>query len=352
MNLLDRYIAKVLISATFIVFLLFFGVQSFVQFLAELQNIGRGNYGVWQALLYVPIQSIGIMYQLFPVAGLIGCLLGLGRLATHSELIVMQAAGVSRVRINLSVIKATVIMLLIVTAVGEGIGPWASRFADNYKSILITGKHRSGINNGWVRDGDNFMYVGNVITPEKITNVIRYYFSDDKLKLISVAKSADFMDQQWIFHDVTQTQLTNKGADLQHFADQAWGVNFNVKLLGIANLNTSYETLPFMYQLIKFMQANNLQINQVSFSFFQRLFQPLATMVMICLAVPFIFGPLRSSSMGLRMLVGILLGFVFYTFNQFLGPFSMVYQMQPVVAAVLPIVIFLAINVWLFFLTR
>jgi len=91
---------------------------------------------------------------------------------------------------------------------------------------------------------------------------------------------------------------------------------------------------------------------RIEFDFWQRLFQPLATLVMICLAVPFIFGPLRTGTMGLRILSGVIVGFGFYILNQFFGPFSMVYQFPPLLAAGLPTLLFATLGVGLLWSSR
>jgi lipopolysaccharide export system permease protein len=78
--------------------------------------------------------------------------------------------------------------------------------------------------------------------------------------------------------------------------------------------------------------------------------QPFATLVMIFLAIPFIFGPLRSVSMGLRIMAGVIVGFGFYILNQFLGPMSQVYQIPAVVAALVPTMVFAMLGAFLLFL--
>ena len=347
MNLLEKYIGKTILMSTLMVLLLFFAVQSFVQFLAELQFIGRGHYGVFQALVFVPLQSINILYQLFPVAGLIGCLLGLGRLATHSELVVMRASGMSKGQINLAVIKMTIILLVFVTIIGELVGPWAGHFAENYKSIAIHNSPVSVVRSGWLRDGNNFLYIGNMQSRTKLVDVSRYTYKNNRLQLAAHAKSGELKDGQWHFVGIKESRISPNGITSKTIAHQVWPVNFDPKILDLANLNVNYETLWSLSKLLVFMAKNVLQANQIAFAFYQRLFQPLATIVMICLAIPFIFGPLRSATMGLRMLVGVMVGFLFYTLNQFFGPFSMVYQVPPILSALIPIMLFALIDLFL-----
>ncbi len=119
MRILDRYIRTNVIWSTFLVVLVLLGIESFIEFIGELPLIGTHQYGILAVFTYVSMQLPADLYQLFPIAGFIGSLIGLGRLASTSELIVIRAAGVSIARIIWSVIKAALWMIIVVTIIGE-----------------------------------------------------------------------------------------------------------------------------------------------------------------------------------------------------------------------------------------
>ena len=56
--------------------------------------------------------------------------------------------------------------------------------------------------------------------------------------------------------------------------------------------------------------------------------------------------------MGLRVLVGIFVGFLFYILNASLGPFSMVAHVPPILAASLPIAMVVGLTLTLFVVSR
>ncbi len=117
-------------------------------------------------------------------------------------------------------------------------------------------------------------------------------------------------------------------------------VVFNPTLLQAGRKRVDQQSIVELYHAIIYRNHSGLATNQYQFTFWHRLIQPLTTIVMICLGVPFIFGSLRSASMGLRVLTGVIIGFAFYMLNQFFGPFTMVYQIPPVLAAVMPTLLF------------
>lgn len=354
MTILNRYLIRTVIEATLLAMLVLIGMQCFIIFVRELHDIGTKDYGVMQALVYVPLLLPSNLYQFFPMAGLLGCLLGLGRLASRSELIVMRAAGVSMAQIIFAVLKAALIMLVIATAMGEWLGPHAEDYAEHYKAIAMSGGQVLNTQQGmWFRDGDNFIHVNSVSGHGWVLQgITRYHINNHRLKTASYAQSGEFHQGQWVFNNIEQSTISNEQVTSAHFARQVWDVSFNPRLLNMGEADPSQLTLPRLYGYIQYLKQTHQSPEQAQFTFWQRLFQPLATVIMICLAVPFIFGPLRTVTMGLRILAGIVVGFGFYMLNQFFGPLSMVYQLPPLLAAALPTFLFAIGGGVLLWLTR
>ena len=112
------------------------------------------------------------------------------------------------------------------------------------------------------------------------------------------------------------------------------------------------QSLPELFHTIQYRQSIGLSTKRFLFSFWQRILQPVTTLVLIGLAVPFVFGSFRDSSMGMRIMTGVLIGFAFYMMNQLFGPITLVYQFPPLLAAVLPTMIFFIIAAVLLSKTR
>lgn len=346
MRILTKYLAKTVITYILLVVLLLLGIQTFIEFTREFPDMGTGYYGILQVLMYVPMMLPSDIYQFFPMAGLLGTIIGLGLLASNSELVVMRSATMSLVQITWTILKAAIFLTLIMVMVGEVVAPWAQRVAINNKTVALSGGQtivtRQGV---WVRKNNNYLHFDKILANDHIEGITRYQFNDqNKLELASFAKSGVYQDGQWFFYDVSQTNFTDTKISSSHAAVQEWGFNWNPKLLGLASIDTDQKSLPELRSYIKYRHQSGLTATHYEFIFWQRVFQPLAVLVMIILAIPFVFGPLRSVTMGLRMLIGLMLGFGFYILNQFVGPMSVVYQIPPWLAAIAPTIVFAVIG--------
>lgn len=349
MKILHYHIRKTVIAMTALVVLVIAGIEMFVGFLAELDDISNHGYGIKQAFIFVISSLPGNMYPLFPAAALLGCLIGLGRLANNSELIVMQAAGVSKLQIAGSVLRATLLMLLVVTALGEGLSPALKYFADNYKARANAEVSLSASDSGlWVRDGENFIHIDRALPDGKLYSILRYQFNQRRLHTVSMAKQGIYRDGQWVFSDITESRITQDSITTTHIDSAIWPIVLDPDFVGIANIKPDQASLSELHRYIHYLGKSGLYTKPYEFDFWKRILQPLIALVMIGLAIPFIFGPLRTATMGLRILIGVVIGFGFYTLNEFLGPFSLLYQVPPFLSAAVPLVLFALLDLALF----
>ncbi|MGB6975941.1 MAG: LPS export ABC transporter permease LptG [Gammaproteobacteria bacterium] len=343
MKIYERYIAGTVIAATFVTIVALLGMQLFIELVAELQDIGTRDYNLWQAILYVPLLLPTDVYQFFPIAGLIGSLMGLGWLASHSELIAFRAAGVSMKQVIGAVLKTGVLMLLVATLIGEGLAPLAQHYAKTRKALAMSGGQTLKTNQGtWVRDGESFIHISEILPHGNLQGITRYQFNNHQLVSAGYAQNAVYRQGHWLFQNVVESQLGKESIHVQHYPQRDWGITFRPRLLGTTSIVPQEQSLAELRTYIHYSRLSGQNASQYEFIFWQRIFQPLATLIMIALGVPCIFGPMRNASIGLRILLGILLGFVFYMLNQFFGPLTLVYQLSPWVAAALPTLLFAA----------
>ncbi len=241
-----------------------------------------------------------------------------------------------------AVIKAAVLMLIVMTLIGEWLGPHATQYAEKHKAIAMSGGQTLGTQAGvWIRDGNNFIHIGVVMHGRLLRDVTRYEFANHHLVLASHADSGEFEQGHWHFKQVMESHIDTTRVTSQVLPTQIWDVSFDPRLLNLAIMNPEQQSLPKLYAYVNYLKDTDQSSNQSDFVFWKRIFQPLATLVMICLSVPFVFGPLRSTTMGFRILLGVVVGFGFYMLNEFFGPLSMVFQLPPIVAAATPPLLFL-----------
>ena len=354
MKILQRYVIKTVLSTTLMVTVVFIAMISFIEFFTQLQDIGKGDYGILDALAFVPLNLPWNIYSLFPMAVLIGCLMGLGRMASRSELLVMRASGVSRLQIMKTMFIAGLIMVVIAGVFGEWLGPAAQQYSMKMKAEAISGGQTLQTEQGvWVRDGNNFIHIQQVLSNGRLNGITRYEFNNQhRLMVASVAESGIYKNNHWLFKNVRQSDISPEGISAKTIAVQQWNVSFKPKDLELTSYQPSQQNLWKLYEYIHYLKASGLQANQVAFNFWKRLFQPIVTLLMACLAVLFILGPLRTVTMGLRILIGVLFGMSFYLLNQFFGPFTTVFQIPPLFAAAFPTVLFSVIAGVLLWVSR
>ncbi len=346
MKIITKYIGITIITYILLVMLLLVGLLAFIEFTREFSNIGTGYYRLQQVLTYVSLTLPSGIYLFFPMAGLLGSVIALGLLASHGELIVMRAAGISLVNITVAATKAAIILIVAILAIGEVLAPIAQKIGMRQRTAAMSGGQTLFTVQGtWVRSGNNYIHIGCVLSNQELQAITRYEFDDNhKLKTASFAESGVYQDGKWRFKNIMQTSFADEKTTSSAFLEQDWELTLSRRLIGMARLDPAQESLPQLYSYIKHRKQSGLNIESYEFVFWQRVFAPFSTLIMILLAIPFVFGPLRSATMGLRMLVGVMVGFSFYILNQFVGSVSMVYQAPPILAAILPIVLFAVIG--------
>lgn len=350
MKILNRYIQKTIILSTLFIVFVLMGLQLFISFFQELSDLGKGSYTFLVLMQYVFLTLPGNVYQFFPMAGLIGSLVGLGCLASNHELVVMRTSGVSIFRILFSVMKAAIIMIIFAVIVGEIAGRYFNGVAENLKAnAQMQGDAINTMNGVWLHQQNRFIHIDKAESMDHLLGVTQYTIAPDhRIMEISYAKSATKTGDAWQLNDVTGTQFGDDKKTVSFFAQwQPWSVQFQPQLVRLLQADPDNLSLRKVHELIQYRLKNNLSTADLSLSFWQRIIQPFSTLVLIFLGAPIIFGPLRKVSMGVRLLIGISIGFLFFLANRFLGPISIYYQISPLIGASLPMIVFLIFGAWM-----
>lgn len=349
MKILQRYLAKTLLETTLLVVLIVLGLEIFIAFLSELRAIGQGSYSVFSAFIYVLLDLPAQLYMLFPMVGLLGILLGLSVLTNHHELTIFRTSGISIFRISWMIIKVAILMILLITVMGEWIAPKLERTAESYKIIRTSnGQVFKTIHGLWVRDQNKFIHVDTVVSKDTLAKVTVYEF-DKTHRLISslFSETATYHKPVWLFKKVLESNVNEHQITSESYPEKIVSMSLDPKVIQLSRGNPESLSLKQLIRYIHFLDSNHLKDANYDFAFWSRILQPFATLTMMLLAVPFVFGPLRSTTRSLRLLVGILFGFGFYILNQFFGPISIVYQFPPLFAALLPILVFATLGIFL-----
>ncbi len=349
MKLLDRYIAKTVLAAIALVTLMLAGLQIFILFVNQLDDLGKGGYNIVQAALYVFLQMPYQVYLFFPMASLLGCLIGLGIMANHRELIVMRAAGMSIAQVTGAVLKAALIVILIVTVTGEVLIPRLAYFANNQKmQALSNGQTLRTAQGVWLRHQNDFIFIGMILPGNKLWQVYQFRFDETyHLQRAREINHIDYDNGQWRAYDVKETVINRENTQAQRLPEMVWDVSVKPNILSVSSSEPDEMTLHELRQFLRAQKQSHQNAYNYQLAYWQRLIQPLTTVVMMILAIPFIFGPLRSSTMGSKLLTGATAGFGFHIVNRFFGPLSQVFQWPVEIAALGPTCLFALLGVYL-----
>ncbi|AWX14367.1 lipopolysaccharide ABC transporter permease LptG [Mergibacter septicus] len=349
-KVLDRYIGKTIVIAIFFTLLLLAGLSTTIRFVEQFRSIGRGTYDIWQAIAYTLFSIPKDIEIMFPMAALIGALIGLGSLASGSELISMQAAGFSRLRIGLAVMKTSIPLIILMMIAGEWLVPHSEQTAKEIRYKAIRGTSLLSVQNGvWAKDGNNFIYIQKVTDKDKLQNIYVYQFNQKRQLITQLhADSAEYRNKQWWFSQMSQSTINKDHIETNNYFNFPWKTNLTPDKLGIVATEPSTLSITGLANYISFLQETGQDARRFQLNFWRKIFEPLSVGVMMLLALSFIFGPLRSVTMGARIVTGICFGFIFYITNEIFGPLSLVYNLPPLLGALLPSVLFLTITLWLF----
>ena len=345
MLILDRYIAKTIVSITVLVMFVLLALFSFSTLVNELEDVGQGDYTIWIAMQYVLLSLPRMAYQLFPSVALLGSMIGLGILASNSELLVLRAAGVSLGRIVMAVMKIGVVIALMAIILGEFIAPPAERYAQNMRTEALSDKRVDAKAGFWVRDGENFVHVREVYADGSLGQITIYKINESlHLQELTRAKQARYEDGAWVLDALQQSQISWQQIKTENVSSERRQRLLNPEMLDVVAIEPEFLTTLGLYHYIQFLQDNNLEANRYQLAFWKKIVSPVATAVMVFLAIPFIFGPLRTVPIGQRVLVGTLVGIGFHMSNEILGFLGLMYNMNPVLCTVLPTTMFFMIG--------
>lgn len=344
MRKLDHYISRHVLGATVLVLLVLVFLEALFSFLGQLEDV-QGDYQSGDALVFTLLMMPKRLYELIPVSALVGCLAGLGSMAGNSELVVMRAAGVSLWRILVGVMKPTLVMILAGLLLGEYLAPMAEQYGETRKAIARSG---SGTYSGagiWHREGQEFMYF-NAVEPNGVLYGVSRYRFDDRMELqeSSFAKRGIYLGDHWLLEEVTAMRRDNGSFVAEQHQVLPWDTSLTTTLLKVVVVKPDALPISGLLTYTRYLSAQGLDAGEYSLALWTKLLQPLSILSLVLVGISFVFGPLRSVSMGLRIFAGVITGVVFMIVQNLMGPSSLVFGFPPVLSVLIPITICLLIG--------
>ena len=343
MRIIDRYIAVTVacyvIAALFVLVIL----QMAFGFLDEMGDVGKGSYTAGKAAYYIAMTTPNRVYEMFPLAALIGSLLGLGAMAGSSELTIIRASGVSVYRIVFSVIKIGIILSALTFTIGEWLSPPINSFARSYRADAISERLSVTVNGSfWLKDGDRVVSVRQAISKDVLADIVIYRYSNDRqLQAIISAPKAQHSESGWVLADAAITRFNRNGVTVDKGQGYIWHGGFQPENIEVVSSRPDYLSLKKLWEYIGYQQKNGLESAKYELAFWNKLASPFSTMVMLIISIPFVFGSLRSVGTGQRLMLGIVLGIGYFLISRILSTSGVVYELNPVFCAFFPLMLFL-----------
>jgi len=338
-RVIRRYLFRAIVATTGLVLAVLLGLAMFLEFVTQLDDIGTGDYGIAQALIYTLLKLPNLAHQMLPMAVLLGSLLSLGGLASQGELVIIRAAGVSTFRLAGAVTMTGVILMLIALVLGEYVGPPLDNYARHFRAQakhagepVATGK------SAWIRDGDTYVNISRLTDDFRLGGVYLYKMGPDgDLGGIGRADSAGIdAANQWVLSNYGESTFVGDGVKTLRARRSTQANNLSPDLVNLTVLRPDGLSGVELYRYIRYLRRNELDADRYEVAFWSRIAAAVAVTPMTVLGLPFVFGRMGRSGAGSRMVVGLAIGFAYFLVARGLADGGQVYELEPVIVAWLP----------------
>ena len=344
MKIYVGYLAREIVSSTLLVTVAFLGLFAFFDLIAELRDIGRGGYELHHAVSYVGLLLPGRAYEILPICVLIGTLYALTVMARQSEITVLRTSGLSTFVLLRSLMQIGMIFVLMTLALGEFVAPPAERLAKQLRlqatGSVVAREFRSGL---WVKDGLSFINVRDVM-PDTSLRQIRVFDFDDAYRLVRVreaAKGEYVGDETWRLTEVTQTEFSATGSHVDRSPTIDWKTGLNPDLVSVLLVDPEHMPILSLYRYVDYLDENRRNAQKYRIALWKKLLYPLASLVMMVLALPFAYLQDRFGAVSVKVFIGIMLGIGFHMLNGLFSNLGAINHWPAHIAAMTPSITFL-----------
>jgi lipopolysaccharide export system permease protein len=340
-----RYLSREIYAAVLLVMLAFLGLFAFFDLVNELDEVGKNGYMLYHAAVYVAMIMPGRVYELMPIAVLIGTLYALTTFARHSEITVLRASGLSTTRFLLALLGIGSVFVALTFIFGEYLAPPAERAAQQWRLAatrsMVSQELRTGL---WVRDGRRFVNVRSVL-PDTSLEGVRIYEFDERAALVSISEAKtgvhEGASEGWRLRNVEQTRFLGDHTDTRVLPDLVWKSELTPEVLSVLMVVPERMSVSTLYSYIRHLEENNQRTTRYEIALWKKLAYPFAALVMMGLALPFGYMQTRMGGVSLKVFSGIMIGVGFHLLNGLFSNLGVINGWVPAVAALTPSIVFL-----------
>ena len=343
----DRYIGRSVITASLLALVILIAVFSFFSLVDQLDDTGHANYGVFQAIEYVLLTIPRLSYELFPIATVIGCMAALGILANNNELLIFRTSGLSKMQLAYSLIKTSVVFILISILIGEFVAPISEQAAQKKRSIALTEQITMQSKHGfWSRDGDSYINIRKILPNEKLEEIYIYEFDKNRqLRTTIRAESAEYKNDKWLLQNILKTEISKDKVVKQTYDNAEWEALLNPEVIDLVTIKPRYLSLYDLVNYIQHLKSNNQDSRIYTQALWVKVLNPLMIIIMMLLSICIVECDAKPVGLGQRVFIGVLIGITFHLVNQITRHLGIVYNIPIFISVALPtILVFIYIN--------
>lgn len=375
MKVLTRHVAKEVLIATLFVLVALVALIAFFDLVSQARNIGN-RYSISMALFLTMLKLPSRLYEVMPIAALLGTVYTMSRLASNSEFTIMRVAGLSPFRLAGMMTVPALILIAMTYCLGEWLTPAADMMRNDMDNILFNRKlsargYSSGV---WVKDNVKeqqnagqatvrFVNVHNLIAGEHSrTGAWRVFEFDKDGSLIRVlhAPEANYISGRgWHLKDAkveTLPKITHDETPMVEKSSARKDVDLMLpsemrpEILGVLTIKPERMGISDLWQYIAHLKETRQTSDRYQVALWSKVFYPLAIFVMLAVAMPFAYLNTRSGGVSIKIFAGLMIGISFYALNNIFSFLGVLNTWHPMVVAVVPTSVMLicaAVALWL-----
>lgn len=375
MKVLTRHVAKEVLIATLFVLVALVALIAFFDLVSQARNIGN-RYSISMALFLTMLKLPSRLYEVMPIAALLGAVYTMSRLASNSEFTIMRVAGLSPFRLAGMMTVPALILIAMTYCLGEWLTPAADMMRNDMDNILFNRKlsargYSSGV---WVKDNVKeqqnagqatvrFVNVHNLIAGEHSrTGAWRVFEFDKDGSLIRAlhAPEANYISGRgWHLKDAkveTLPKITHDETPMVEKSSARKDVDLMLpsemrpEILGVLTIKPERMGISDLWQYIAHLKETRQTSDRYQVALWSKVFYPLAIFVMLAVAMPFAYLNTRSGGVSIKIFAGLMIGISFYALNNIFSFLGVLNTWHPMVVAVVPTSVMLicaAVALWL-----
>ncbi len=322
---------------------------AFFDFLQEIGNLNSGKYDLSKIIVFITLSMPGHLYEIIPLSCLIGAMFTVGQLSGNSELVVMRTSGMSIKKIASSLILVSLFFSAMTFLVGNLITPISEKNAQQIKISSTDGSVTTDFKSGvWMKDGNNFVNIENVLPDASLRDIHIYEFDNDfSLRSIVGAKKGKYQNGIWELEEIKQSFILDEGFDVRTISSGTWKSMIKPEMMNVLLISPDRMSVFDLNDFINYLKKNNQKTSRYEVSFWEKIIQPMMPIIMILFSVPFGFFQERSGGKYLKMFLGIIFGIVYQIMNSMIRHIGILNDWEPILTAIAPSLFILGIAIYL-----